>query len=97
MKDFISKEHYCYKIYTLEMKSHVTLPSIDNSSYMDYPPPFLEDHEPSPFYVFQKSQPPTPLYIRVTVCVNLNTKKLTHSEIISPSKYVLWLVDINLQ
>ena len=47
------------------MKSHVTLPSIDNPSYMDYPPPFLEDHEPSPFYVFQKSQPPTPLYIRV--------------------------------
>ena len=36
MKDLLSKEYYCYKMYTLLMASSAYPVSIDNRSYMVY-------------------------------------------------------------
>ena len=61
MKDFMSKEHYCYKIYTLLLKSSAYTLSKDNLSYMDYtptlpPPTLLHNDLALPHYsIFQKS------------------------------------------
>ena len=45
MKDLLSKELYCYEIYTLLMKSSGYPPSIDSSFYKHYPiPPHTHKH-----------------------------------------------------
>ena len=55
MKDFLSKEHYCYRIHTLSMKNSAhPPPSIDNPRYGLPPPPFLEENLDPPFYDFSK-------------------------------------------
>ena len=41
MKDLLSKEHYCYKIHTVLMKSIAYPPSIDNPLY-GLPPNFYK-------------------------------------------------------
>ena len=60
MKDLQNKEHYCYKIHILLMKSRAYRPppppppsSIDNPCYMDYPPPP---------YFYNKILIPSPLW-----------------------------------
>ena len=62
MKDFMSKEHYCYKIYTLLMKRSVYLPPPffrQPPLYrLSLPPPFLHnDLELPDSMIFQKSKP----------------------------------------
>ena len=48
MEDLLSKEHSSWKVYP---------PSIDNSSYMDYPAThFYKENFNPPSMVFQKSQ-----------------------------------------
>ena len=61
MKDLLSKEHYCYKIHTLLMKSSAyPSPSIDTSPPIWATPlPFLQENCDPPFYDF--SDIPTPL------------------------------------
>ena len=45
MKGLLSKEHYRYKRHTSLMKSSVTPPPVYlQTPYMDYPPPFLQEH-----------------------------------------------------
>ena len=46
----LSKEHYCYKINSLLMKSN---------TYMDYLPFLQQNLDPFPFYDLLKSSPPT--------------------------------------
>ena len=54
MKDLLSKEHYCYKIYTLLVKSSAHSPYIDNPLDVLPPPPFLKVNPVPPFYDFSK-------------------------------------------
>ena len=54
MKNFLSKEHYCYKsIYTLLLKSSAYLLSIGNPLY-GLPPPFLQENLDPPPYDFSE-------------------------------------------
>ena len=57
MKDLLSKEHYCYKIHALRMKSNAYLLFYRQPPYMGYPP-FLKENLHPPSMIFQKSQPP---------------------------------------
>ena len=63
MEDLLSKEHCCYKIHTLSMKSSVypSPPSIDNRLCMDYPL-FLQETFDLPILWFFKN--PNSSYIR---------------------------------
>ena len=56
MEDFLSKEHYCYKIHTLLMKSS----ALNQLPFMDYLPStvFQENLDPPCSTIFEKSQPP---------------------------------------
>ena len=49
MRDLLSKEHHCYKIHALLMKSSAYSLSIDNPPNMGYPP-LLQENLDSPFY-----------------------------------------------
>ena len=58
MKDgeLLSKEHYCYKIHTLQMKSSAYPHSTDVNPLYGLPRPLLqENRDPLPFYDFSKT------------------------------------------
>ena len=55
MKDFPSKEHYCYKIHVLLMKSSAYHVSVDTLTYIGYPH-FYRKILISPSMIFLKSQ-----------------------------------------
>ena len=57
MNDLLSKDHYCYKIYTLLMKSSAYPISIDNPAVWATPYFYKKILIPTSM-VFQKSQPP---------------------------------------
>ena len=57
MKDLLSKDHYCYKIHTLLMKSSAYSPSIDNPLY-GLPTRIYKKILTPASMIFQKSQPP---------------------------------------
>ena len=46
MNNLLSKEHYCYKVHTLLMKSiaYPLPPFYRQPPYMDSPPPFLQEN-----------------------------------------------------
>ena len=53
MEDLLSKEHYCYKIHALLMKSSAYPTSIDNPPIWTTPP-FLQENLDPLFYDFSK-------------------------------------------
>ena len=61
MKDFLSNEHYCYKIHTLLMKTNASSLSFNSQPpYMEYlaplpPPQFYKENLISSSMIFQKS------------------------------------------
>lgn len=58
MKDFMSKQQYCYKIQTLLMKSVLTQLCRRPPQYGLPPLPFLQEKLEPPSMISQKSQPP---------------------------------------
>ena len=54
MKGLPSKEHYCYKIHTLLMKSSAYVPSIANLPVWIIPQFLQENHGPPHSMIFQK-------------------------------------------
>ena len=55
MKDLPSKEHYCYKIHTLLMKSNAYLLFYKQPTYMGYTPHFYKKILILDSMIFQKS------------------------------------------
>ena len=61
MKNLLSKEHYCYKIHTLLMKSSAyPHPSIDNPLY-ELPRPSILQENPKPPSMFLSKFQPLPI------------------------------------
>ena len=58
MKELLSKEHHCYKIHTLLMKSSAYLPPFYRQPAIWTTPPFLKENLDPPFHDFSKIQSP---------------------------------------
>ena len=79
MKDLMSKEHYCYKIHTLLMKSSAYPPYYRQLSYIENPahplPIFTMKFWSPSSMIFQKSQPPINKAVECTLRKLMMQKK----------------------